>query len=116
MVSDALVFFGGWPCRDALARAVNATAAKMQNQEYARLAKDFHLCSPIETPRDLWVLQTNLMGNVQGVVQYNAEREGITVADVCEALLDGQAEAVGVEDEELYRRFVDLSNKVRFKC
>jgi thymus-specific serine protease len=65
VVSDALVYFGGWPCRDALARAVKVTAAKLRAQEYLRLQQDFKLCGPIETPRDAWVFETNLMGNIQ---------------------------------------------------
>jgi hypothetical protein len=50
------------------------------------------------------------------VVQYNAEREGaITVSDVCEALLGERrppAEMEEDEEEELYQRFVELSNRV----
>jgi len=53
--------------------------------------------------------------HTQGVVQYNAEREGsITVSDVCEALLGEQGAALppkDAEEEELYRRFVELSNR-----
>lgn len=112
MVSDALVYFGGWPCREALSRAVNATAAKIKSGQYAQLQRDFKTCAPIETARDVWVFETNLMGNVQGTVQYNAEQAGATTAaDVCKALLDGPAVATD-EDEDSYRRFVELSNQV----
>ena len=65
VVADAMVYFGGWTCREALAQAVIAVSEKIKAGEYAQLKKDFKLCDPITSPKDVWVFESNLMGNIQ---------------------------------------------------
>jgi 2,3-bisphosphoglycerate-independent phosphoglycerate mutase len=58
-------YFGGRGCLDALLEGARATAKLIDSMEFAKLEEDFLLCSDVEHEKDLWVLQSNLMGNVQ---------------------------------------------------
>jgi hypothetical protein len=46
--------------------AVDATAALLEANDYQTIRDDFLLCDDITNPRDVWVFQSNLMGNIQG--------------------------------------------------
>ncbi len=70
MLLDVCVF-------QAVAAAAQRVADLYNEDNFATLDADFNLCNPLAsstTPADdAWVLMSNLMGNVQGAVQYNDE-------------------------------------------
>ena len=68
---------------------------------YAKLEQDFQLCDPMISAKDFTILLSDLMGNVQGTVQYNNEHNGVmNVTDICATMLD---------DSDAYKQFVVLS-------
>jgi len=70
-----------------------------------QLESDFNTCSSIKNELDLGILYSDLMGNVQGVVQYNRESStAINVTDICEVMT-----ATG----DAYAQFVKLSATFR---
>lgn len=106
VVAQSLVYFSGQECYNAFETAANEVA-RLASQGFnstgmAQLEKDFQTCSPITTELDLAVLLSDLMGNVQGTVQYNNEHAGVlNVTDICSAML---------ETADAYNQFVKLSN------
>lgn len=58
--------------------------------------------------KDLGILMSDLMGNVQGTVQYNNEKNGVAnVTDICNVMTDDKS------GETAYDRFVTLSAQYR---
>jgi len=49
----------------------------------------FNICRPLETDKDVTTLYANLMGNFQGVVQYDEEGSPITIKTVCDIMNTG---------------------------
>ena len=92
VVNDALVYFSGQQCADAFTAAAEAVQ-KLVDQGpgsggYAQLDKDFVTCSAMQSPQDVSILLSDLMGNVQGTVQYNNEHNGVmNVTDICRTML-----------------------------
>mmetsp|Transcript_10790 Transcript_10790/g.16409 ORF Transcript_10790/g.16409 Transcript_10790/m.16409 type:complete len:496 (-) Transcript_10790:218-1705(-) len=92
VVGDALVYFSGQQCFDAFTAAAE-DVAKLSSQGpgsegYSQLEKDFKTCSPMQSTRDLAILLSDLMGNIQGTVQYNNEHNGVmNVTDICATML-----------------------------
>lgn len=92
VVNDALVYFSGQQCSDAFrtaAKAVQSLVAQGPGSAgYAQLDKDFVTCSPMQTTKDVSILLSDLMGNIQGTVQYNNEHNGVmNVTDICGTML-----------------------------
>jgi serine protease 16 len=109
VVADAIKYFSGQSCYNAFESAAN-TVASLAAQGFGsagmqQLEKDFATCSSINTAQDLAVLYSDLMGNVQGTVQYNNEHLGVmNVTDICSTML-----ASG----DPYAQFVALSAQFR---
>lgn len=94
VVGEALLYFGGQACFNAFEEASNAIAQLASggpgSDGMAKLEKDFQLCKAIQNENDLAVFYMNMMGIVQGVVQYNTEIPGQpTVADLCTTMAGG---------------------------
>lgn len=107
VVGDAMKYFSGQSCYDAFERAANVIAKLIAQGESGikTLEKDFATCSPIKDNLDLGILLSDLMGNVQGTVQYNNEHNGVmNVTDICNVMLKGK---------DSYQQFVDLSAMYR---
>lgn len=126
MVGQSLVHFGGQACYDAFESAASAVQSLVDSGEgsndWARLEKDFVTCSPIEDIRDMNVMLSDLMGNVQGrlhvcrvhvssiyryhrvhtgTIQYNNEHNGImNVTDICPVM---------TASSNAYQQFVELA-------
>lgn len=106
VVAQAIIHFSGQPCFDAFETAAKQVASYADAGNYAQLEKDFNACSPIGSTNDLKVLLSDLMGNIQGTVQYNNEHSGVkNVTDICATMLkSGDAYANFIELQAQYRQ------------
>ncbi len=109
VVGDALKYFSGQSCYNAIEEA----AVKVAKLAYdgvgsagmQKLEKDFNTCSPITNEKDLAILLSDLMGNIQGTVQYNNEHSGVmNVTNICQTMTAGP---------DAYAQFVELSAQYR---
>ena len=68
VVSRSIDYYGGASCNSAF----RAAAETVMSKTYVELASDFKACAgTLSTSQDFATLLSNLMGGVQGVVQYN---------------------------------------------
>jgi hypothetical protein len=107
VVADAMIYFSGQKCYDAFETASKELAriASSGSDGYHTLEADFQICSSLTSEKDVSILMSDLMGNVQGTVQYNNEKNGVmNVTDICNVMLDG---------EDAYKQFVVLSSLYR---
>lgn len=111
VVAQSLVYFSGQTCYDSMEAAADVIASMYEqgpsSSAWAKLDADFKTCSPMKTTKDLQILLSDLMGNVQGTIQYNNEHSGVAnVTDICEIM-------VGAPDSAPYDNFVALSAAYR---
>ncbi|KAJ1444099.1 peptidase S28 [Ochromonadaceae sp. CCMP2298] len=124
VVGQSLIHFGGQGCFDAMRAAAESVAAlALQAHPFgkvdgvngggfvkgskgvAQLQQDFSTCSDITSSLDMAVFMSDLMGNVQGTVQYNNEHAGTAnVTDIC---------AVMTQSSDYYANFVELQSQYR---
>lgn len=109
VVAQSLEHFSGQTCVAALEKAANAVAdlfsGGVGSIGMTTVEKDFNTCSPITSRLDLAVLLSDLMGNIQGTIQYNNEHMGVMNAtDVCSIMTTGS---------DPYGSFVALAGKYR---
>lgn len=109
VVGDAINYFSGPECYNAFSSAAKSVmdfaVGGPGSDGYSTLAEDFGLCSAMASEKDLQILLSDLMGNVQGTVQYNNEHNGVmNVTDICSTMLDGPSP---------YDQFAVLSAKYR---
>ena len=109
VVASAIQYFSGQACYDAFESAANEVANLAAqgagSDGVKKLEQDFAVCSTIKNNDDLSVLYSDLMGNIQGTVQYNNEHNGVlNVTDICGTMLAGS---------DAYTQFVALSAKYR---
>lgn len=112
VVADALVYFSGQQCYDEFTAAAESVAELAQqgagSKGYQQLDKDFATCTPMGSSKDLSILLSDLMGNVQGTVQYNNEKAGVmNVTDICGTMTSDKS------GSSAYDRFVTLSAQYR---
>jgi hypothetical protein len=105
VVADSIKYFSGQSCYNAFesaAKEIASLAAQgFGSAGMQQLEKDFNTCSTINTSQDLAVLYSDLMGNVQGTIQYNNEHLNVmNVNDIC---------ATMTADNTPYNNFVALS-------
>mmetsp|Transcript_7596 Transcript_7596/g.12623 ORF Transcript_7596/g.12623 Transcript_7596/m.12623 type:complete len:501 (-) Transcript_7596:426-1928(-) len=103
VVGQALIHFSGQTCYDAMESAAN-DIAKLASDDSGtgvkQLQTDFNTCGNIDSHLDMSVFLSDLMGNVQGTVQYNNEHAGVmNVSDIC---------AIMTSTPDNYANFVDL--------
>jgi len=107
VVGQAIIELGGQKCYDAFETAANKVASYARegfgSSGMQTLEKDFTTCSPIRNAQDLGILYTDLMGNIQGVAQYNG-LVAPSIQDVCTTMLAGP---------DAYAQFVTLSDMFR---
>ena len=108
VVGQSLMYFSGSACYDAFTEASNKVAKLASegpgSKGMATIEKDFNTCAPIANDLDLATFYSNVMGNVQGTVQYNNEKAGVlNVTDICAAMTDN--------NHDPYTNFVTLSNR-----
>jgi hypothetical protein len=112
VVADSLEFFEGIDCVTSLQTAAEAVAA-LANQGvgsagYTQLDTDFATCGPMNSTQDLSILLSDLMGYVQGTVQYNKAKPGsFNITTVCDVMLNTST------DQTSYDQFVTLAGMYR---
>lgn len=109
VVANSIAYFSGDECNKALEQAaleVAKFAKEGPNSDgYKKLGTDFATCSPMKNVADLSILLSDLMGNIQGTIQYNNEHNGVmNVTDICAVMTSGT---------DYYNQFVELSAKFR---
>lgn len=112
VVADSLEYFEGIDCVNALQTAAESVAALaaqgVGSAGYTQLDTDFVTCSPMASTQDLSILLSDLMGNVQGTVQYNKAKPGsFNITTVCDVMLQTTAE------QTPYDQFVELASMYR---
>jgi len=91
VVGQSLIHFSGQKCFDAFTLAAeiiaNLALQGLGSGGMNLLQNDFNTCSPITSDLDLAVLLSDLMGNVQGTVQYNNEHTNVmNITDICSVM------------------------------
>jgi hypothetical protein len=106
VVGDAINYFSGKKCYEAFVSASESVAKLASGSSgYKSLESDFKICSPMSSEKDLTILLSDLMGNVQGTVQYNNEHNGVmNVTDICNTMLAGS---------DAYKQFTVLATQYR---
>eukprot|EP01035_Chromulina_nebulosa_P018500 gene18500-24217_t len=106
VVGQSIMYFSGEQCYNAFTKAAIQVANLANDKEGMKtLEKDFQTCSPIQSQLDLAILYSDLMGNVQGTVQYNNEVTGaMNVTDICDIM---------TASDDAYKQFVILSDSYR---
>jgi hypothetical protein len=100
VVGQSIIHFSGQGCFDAFESAAKTVASYAQAGNYAQLQTDFNTCGPMTSTNDLKILLSDLMGNVQGTIQYNNEHSGVmNVTDIC---------ATMQQSSDAYANFVSL--------
>ncbi len=109
VVGQAMIHFAGQKCYNAFETAAeiiaNYALQGFGSAGMQKLQTDFQTCSTIRTDADLAVFLSDLMGNVQGTVQYNNEHSGVmNVSDICQIM---------TSSDDVYGNFVSLQKLYR---
>lgn len=110
VVGQSIIHFSGQKCFNAFELAANiiesfALQGVNGSSGIQHLQEDFQTCSPIRSNLDLAVFLSDLMGNVQGTVQYNNEHNGVlNVTDICKIM---------TQSDDAYGNFVSLQKLYR---
>lgn len=109
VVGQALIHFSGQKCFDAFtlaAEIVNSYILQgFGSAGMNKIEQDFETCSPIKTDDDVAILLSDLMGNVQGTIQYNNEHNGVmNVTNICQTM---------TSTDDAYGNFVALQKQYR---
>ena len=100
VVNNSIVYYSGEDCNAAFQNAADEVLTK----NYTTLHKDFLTCNLIRNSNDFSILLSNLMGNIQGVVQYNNQSQPVNITGICKIMLDPSRSA--------YENFAYLSREV----
>ena len=86
VVAESINYYSGSDCNNALQVAAETLLTKNRTD----LRTDFKTCGPVVGNDDITILMSNLMGNIQGVVQYNNPNDGsFNINDMCDIMLNG---------------------------
>lgn len=104
VVGQSIIHFSGQKCYNALENAAEIIESFVLqgfgSGGMQKLEKDFQVCKPMNTNLDVAVFLSDLMGNIQGTVQYNNEHDGVlNVTDICNVM---------TSSSDNYQNFVDL--------
>ena len=100
VVDNSIVYYSGENCNAALQNAADELLLK----NYSTLYNDFLTCQLIRGDDDMSILLSNLMGNIQGVVQYNNQSQPVNITGICKIMLD--------PSRSPYENFAYLSREV----
>lgn len=84
VVQTSIEYYSGSACNNALRLAADVVMTK----PYATLTSDFMTCELVADQKDFSVLLSNLMGNIQGVVQYH-DPANSQITQLCDVMLNG---------------------------
>lgn len=115
VVGQSIEYFSGHSCYDQFEKAANAVAALASegpgSSGWRKLDADFKTCSPMNTWLDMGVFLSDIMGNVQGTIQYNNEHLNVAnVTNICNTM------AVADDDISAYDKFIILSANYRLSA
>lgn len=101
----------GAACNAAIEAAAKTIANLLESPTgMQQLSADFKTCAPLNSTADASILLSDLMGNIQGTVQYNNEHNGVmNISDICAVMVDPADE----DNANAYSRFVTLSSMYR---
>jgi len=91
VVDKSLASVSGEKCDRRIQMAtdkINQLVATVDGREMLR--STFNICKPIVTDKDVSTMYANLMGNFQGIVQYDEEGGPITIKTVCDIMESGK--------------------------
>lgn len=113
VVGQALISESGQQCYNQFEAAAGAVsllgAGGAGSVGMTKLEADFATCSAVGSENDYAVLLSDLMGNVQGTIQYNREHDGVMNAtDICDYM-----NANGGTADVAYSNFVALQAAYR---
>eukprot|EP01038_Epipyxis_sp_PR26KG_P004529 gene4529-6394_t len=108
VVGQSILHFSGQKCYDAFTISAEIVAnlayQGFGSSGMAKLETDFKTCGPITNELDLAVFLSDLMGNVQGTVQYNNEHLNVlNITNICSTMLAGDG-----SNDGYYTQFVSL--------
>jgi len=107
VVAQSIIVTAGQPCFEAFKLAAEeiANMLLMGGDSVKALDRDFQTCSPMTSRKDQSIFLSDLMGNVQGTVQYNNEHAGtMNISDVCAKM---------TQSSDAYTNFVSLQAAYR---
>lgn len=108
VVGQSIIHFSGQQCYNNLESAAEIiqNLALLGQEGFTKLDADFQTCSPMKDQKDLTILLSDLMGNIQGTIQYNNEHAGVmNVTDICAYMTTPNVDA--------YTNFVTLQAAYR---
>eukprot|EP01117_Protostelium_nocturnum_P002847 TRINITY_DN13768_c0_g1_i1.p1 TRINITY_DN13768_c0_g1~~TRINITY_DN13768_c0_g1_i1.p1 ORF type:complete len:509 (+),score=165.29 TRINITY_DN13768_c0_g1_i1:57-1529(+) len=90
VVDKSLASTAGEKCDSRIQLATDSINQLLKNDTGRQKLKDmFQVCVPLDGEKDIQTFVANLMGNFQGVVQYNGEGNPITIKTVCDMMNKG---------------------------
>eukprot|EP01129_Flabellula_baltica_P004404 TRINITY_DN1528_c0_g1_i14.p1 TRINITY_DN1528_c0_g1~~TRINITY_DN1528_c0_g1_i14.p1 ORF type:complete len:381 (+),score=77.43 TRINITY_DN1528_c0_g1_i14:726-1868(+) len=92
VVDQSLNYFVGKECDELISNATQQVQYLLGSQSGRKtLEKLFNTCEPIVSDNDVSTFMSNLMGDFQGVVQYNNEMGPVqTVDNLCHIMMTGR--------------------------
>jgi serine protease 16 len=109
VVGESIIYFSGQKCYDTFEKAAlkiaDLASGGVNSKGWQTLQYDFKTCSAMASEADLSILLSDLMGNIQGTVQYNNEHNGVmNITDICATMNGGT---------DPYTQFVALAAQYR---
>jgi len=91
VVDQSLDYFSGKRCNELISEATNQIQQLLKTASgQSRLQSLFNLCAPFSSVLDQYTFMEALMGNWQGVVQYNDETPGsLDITQLCKWMKNG---------------------------
>lgn len=78
VVAQSIIHFSGQSCYNAFEIAANKVSELIKSRSgVQQLEVDFQTCRNLTSAKDIAILLSDLMGNVQGTIQYNNEHSGV---------------------------------------
>ena len=108
VVGKSILYFGSQECYNEIETATKQIkqilSKGLNSEEVIQLSKDYKLCSKMENENDIKIFLSDLMGNIQGTVQYNNEHSGtMNITDVCNVMTKK-------DDGDAYTKFAKLND------
>jgi hypothetical protein len=109
VVGQAILHFSGQKCYNNIqlaAEIINSYLLQgFGSAGMKKIETDFQLCSPMNNDLDVSIFLSDVMGNVQGTVQYNNEHNGVlNVTDICKVM---------TATDDAYANMVELQKQYR---
>jgi len=100
VVNNSFTFVAGPECDARIRQATDAVQTLLQTSSgVEELEKLFKVCSPMQSPKDIENFMSSLMGNFEGVVQYNDDNRDpisreIDINYICNMMTNASVDAL----------------------